>query len=143
MKTQSLAAHRHLLVFDTGDDFLNRLTEFAKANRIEGASFFGIGALQQATVAYWNWDTKEYENIEVSEQVEVLALSGSVARSDGDVKIHAHTVLGRRDGSTVGGHLVRATVRPTLEVFIADHATRLARRRDAATGLWLLDLHRG
>jgi hypothetical protein len=144
MKTQTLASHRdHLLVFDIGDDFLARLTEFANTNRIEGASFFAIGAFQQATVAYWNWDTKEYENIDVNEQVEVLSLSGSIARSDAEVKIHAHTVLGLRDGSTVGGHLLRATVRPTLELFLADHGARLTRRRDKTTGLWLLDLQRG
>ena len=141
MKSQSLDSRRdHLLVLDTNDDFLPAVTEFVKKNDIQGASFSGIGAFQQAVIAYWNWDTKEYEHIEVMEQVEVLALSGSVARSGDEVKIHAHTVLGRRFGATIGGHLIRASVRPTLELFIADHGTRLARRKDEATGLWLLDL---
>jgi len=141
MKSQSFAVRRHhLLVFDTDDDFLPVLTEFVKRNDIQGASFSGIGAFQHAVIAYWNWDTKEYEHIDVPEQVEVLALSGSIARADDEVKIHGHTILGRRDGTTIGGHLIRATVRPTLELFLADHGARLARRKDDATGLWLLDL---
>lgn len=142
MKTKALPAHRdHLLVLDTGDEVIASLTEFATKNQIEAASFSSIGALENATVAYWNWDTKEYEHIEVTEQIEVLSMSGSVARSGHDVKIHAHAVLGRRYGATIGGHLMRGTVRPTLEVFLVDYGTRLARRKDEATGLWLLEMH--
>ena len=47
---------------------------------------------------------------------------------------------GKRDGSTVGGHLLRATVYPTLEVFIADLGGRLTRKKDEKTGLMLLAL---
>ena len=129
-----------VLVLHTGNDALAAITEFAVRNRIEGASFSAIGAFQEATIAYWNWDTKKYEHIEVPEQVEVLALTGSIARAGNDPKLHAHVVLGRRDGSTIGGHLVRAVVRPTLEVFMVDFGARLTRRKDQATGLWLLDL---
>jgi len=129
-----------ILVLHTGNDALAAITEFAVRSRIEGASFSAIGAFQEATIAYWNWDTKKYEHIEVPEQVEVLALTGSIARAGNDPKLHAHVVLGRRDGSTIGGHLVRAVVRPTLEVFMVDFGARLTRRKDQATGLWLLDL---
>ena len=139
MKAQSFTAHRdHLLVLDPGDECIASLTDFAKKNRIEGGSFSAIGAFQQATIAYWNRETKEYEHIEVEEQVEVLALSGSIARSSEDVKIHAHTVLGRRYGSTIGGHLMRGVVFPTLEIFVVDYGTPLIRRKDEKTGLWLL-----
>ena len=129
----------HVLVLRTGDDALEALTMFAQSNRIEGASFSAIGAFREATIAYWNWDTKEYEHIEVAEQVEVLALTGNIARSDDEPRIHAHAVLGRRDGATIGGHLLRAIVRPTLEVFMIDYGRRLTRHKDDATGLWLLD----
>jgi len=117
-----------------------KLTEFAKTNRIEGASFSGIGAFEEATIAYWNRTTKDYEHIEVDEQVEVLACSGSIARSGDDVKIHAHVALGRRYGTVIGGHLLGAHVYPTLEVFLTDHGTLLQRKQDPATRLWLLDL---
>jgi uncharacterized protein len=128
----------HILVLRTGDDALDAIKELAVRNRIEGASFSAIGAFQTATIAYWNWDTKEYEHIEVAEQVEVLTLTGNVARSGNDPRLHAHVILGRRDGSTIGGHLIRGLVRPTLEVFLIDYGMRLARTRDETTGLWLL-----
>lgn len=43
---------------------------------------------------------------------------GDVALQDGKPKIHAHRVVGRRDGSTRGGHLIEAYVRPTLELML-------------------------
>ena len=130
--------NHHVLVLHAGDDALPAITEFAVRNRIEGGTLSAIGAFENATIAYWNWDTKEYEHIEVAEQVEVLSLDGSVARAGDDPKLHVHVILGRRDGSTIGGHLIRATVRPTLEVFLVDLGMRLTRTRDKATGLWLL-----
>jgi predicted DNA-binding protein with PD1-like motif len=140
VKTKQLARRNHLLVLDTGDEVIDSLTEFAKKKRITGGSFSGIGAFQRATVAYWNRQTKKYEPIDVNEQVEVLTISGSIARSGSEVKIHAHAVLGRRSGSTIAGHVLKGTVLPTLELFVVDYGKRLTRSKDAPTGLWLLDL---
>jgi len=128
----------HMLVLRTGDDALKAITDFAGQKSIEGGTFSAIGAFETSTIAYWNRDTKEYEPIEVSEQVEVLTMTGNVAMAGNDRRLHAHVILGRRDGSTIGGHLMKATVHPTLEVFIADLGMRLMRSRDEATGLWLL-----
>jgi predicted DNA-binding protein with PD1-like motif len=127
-----------LLVLDGGDDVMASLIAFAQQNGITGASLHGIGAFARATVAYWNKETKEYEEIAVGEQVEVLSIAGSLATAGDEIKVHAHVALGRRDGSTIGGHLLRATVFPTLEVFITDTGARLTREKDPATGLMLL-----
>ena len=53
---------------------------------------------------------------------------------------HAHVVLGRSDGSAIGGHLVEAHVRPTLEVVLVETPAHLRKRIDAETGLALIDL---
>jgi predicted DNA-binding protein with PD1-like motif len=129
-----------LLVLDDGDDVMQSLTDFAQQNGIAGASLQGIGAFSQATIAYWNKTTKVYEEIAVDEQVEVLSIAGSLATAGDDIKVHAHVTLGRRDGSAIGGHLLRATVFPTLEVFLSDTGARLVREKDPATGLMLLKL---
>jgi uncharacterized protein len=63
---------------------------------------------------------------------------GDLALNQGKPKLHAHAVLGRRDGSTVGGHLLEAHVRPTLEVLLTDSPGYLRRERDPASGLALI-----
>ena len=44
----------------------------------------------------------------------------------------------RRDGSTVGGHLLRARVRPTLELMLTETPAHLKRKHDPQTGLALI-----
>jgi predicted DNA-binding protein with PD1-like motif len=62
-----------------------------------------------------------------------------VAVADEGPKVHAHVVVGKRNGTAWGGHLMRALVRPTLEVVIAESPSFLRRKHDAKTGLALID----
>jgi hypothetical protein len=70
--------------------------------------------------------------------VEVLALLGDIAAEGREKKVHAHVVLGRRDGSACGGHLMSAKVRPTLEVIVTESPSYLRRVPDKRTGLSLI-----
>jgi predicted DNA-binding protein with PD1-like motif len=129
------------LVFDTGDEAMAGLSQFAREQRLSAAHFTAIGAFSRAVLAYFDWDTKQYQRIPVEEQVEVLALTGDVSEeADGKPKVHAHIVLGRRDGTTRGGHLMEGHVRPTLEVVLTESPAHLRRRHDPATGLSLIRL---
>lgn len=128
------------MVFDKGDAVMEGLKRFAEENELQGAHFTAIGAFQDAHLYYFDWESKEYQDIPVEEQVEVLTLAGNVSRTDGKTKVHAHVVLGRRDGSTRGGHLKEAHVRPTLEVVITEEPEHLRRTHDEETGLSLIEL---
>ena len=86
-------------------------------------------------------EKKEYEEIPVGEQAEVLSLVGNVAaKEDGEPQVHAHAVLGLRDGTTRGGHLLKARVRPTLEVVLTESPEHLKRRWDEEAGLALISV---
>ena len=126
------------LVFDTGEEPMGLLARFAEEHHIEAAHFTAIGAFREVVVAYFDWDKKDYLRIPIREQVEVLALVGDVALSETKPKIHAHVVLGKRDGTAHGGHLMEARVRPTLEVILTESAGSLARRHDPQSGLALI-----
>jgi len=128
----------YLVVFDRDDDVLPTLRRFAESRGIRGGSFIGIGAFRRATIAYWNPETKEYEHIEVAEQVEVLSMAGDIGVTGNETRLHAHVTLGRRDGSTVGGHLVAATVFPTIEMQVTDFGVEVTRATDEETGLSLI-----
>ncbi len=133
------------VVFDPGDEPIEGLTGFARDSGLDAAHFTAIGAFQEATVGWFDLDKRDYRRIEVDEQVEVLALVGDITRAgpdSDDPKVHAHVVLGRSDGSLVGGHLLAGRVRPTLEVMLTEPPAELRRSHDPATGLALIDLAR-
>ena len=142
MKSRRLASgteQTFAVVFATGDEVVSGLTAFAKETGLGGARFTGIGAFSDALLGYWNVDLKRYDEILVDEQVEVLALTGDIAVEEGEPKVHAHVVVGTRDGDARGGHLLQAHVRPTLEVMVEESPTHLRKRSDPETGLALID----
>lgn len=132
-----------VLVFRTGDEAMAELCGFAREHRLGSAHFTGIGAFGSVTIAYFDWERKEYRPIPLDEQVEVLALTGDVVLDDDRPSVHAHVVLGRRDGSAAGGHLLEAHVRPTLEVVLTESPATLRKSRDPESGLALIDLTAG
>lgn len=142
MKTRILredGATVHLLVFEAGDEVVGSLKDFAAERGIAGAHFTALGAFREAKLAWFDPETKEYVPIYVEEQVEVASLVGNVALFEGEVRIHAHAVLGRRDGSTVAGHVLSGRVRPTLEMILVDEPASVFRAIDEASGLPLID----
>jgi hypothetical protein len=139
MKSKKLATAT-VLIFETGEEFVATLTQFAKERRISSGHFTGIGAFSEASVGYFDWEKKDYLRNEVKEQVEVVSLIGDIALDKGSPKVHAHIVMGRRDGSAMAGHLMSGRVRPTLELVLEDSAGKLQRRFDPESGLALIDL---
>jgi predicted DNA-binding protein with PD1-like motif len=129
----------YAVVFRNGDEMLSGLTDFAKQYHVVDAHFTGIGAVSGATVGWLDLEQKNYHPIHVNEQVEVLAMTGDIATFNGNPVVHAHLVLGRKDGSTVGGHMWEAHVNPTVEVFVTTHETRLEKVPDNASGMKLID----
>jgi|ERR1700682_175987 len=138
---QKLEGQRRLaVVFSSGEEAVGGLTELTRARRLSGAHFTGIGALRAAMLGFFDVARREYRRFGVDEQVEVLSLMGNIALEEGDPRVHAHIVVGKFNGATLGGHLLEAHVRPTLEVVLVETPPLLRRKFDPATGLALLDL---
>ena len=126
------------LVFDKGDEVVAELTAFAKAEGMAAAHFTAIGAFSAVTLGYFDRASRQYLKIPVREQVEVLSLIGDIALAKDGPQVHAHVVIGGRDGSARGGHLLDARVWPTLEVILVESPRHLHRRHDPDTGLALI-----
>lgn len=129
----------YAVIFHKGDEALSGITDFAMKNNVQDAHFTGIGAVSGATLAWLEVANKIYHRIAVSQQVEVLSLIGDVAMFNGRPVVHMHAVLGRSDGSTVGGHVFELEANPTLEVFVTVNGAPLKKRPDDASGMKLID----
>jgi len=138
--TERAVSATTVVVFETGEEVIAGLTDLARSAGLRGAHFIGIGAFREVTLAYFAPETQRYEELRLAQQVEALSLVGNLGRLEGDPRVHAHAVVGLRDGTTRGGHLVRAIVEPTLEVFVSELPIELRRVADPRTGLALLRL---
>ena len=143
MKVRQLdhgARRSFVLVLETGDEAVECLRRFAEEHEVEAGRFTGLGAFSTATLGFFDPDSREYEKIEIDEQVEVVTLVGNFATFKGEAKVHPHAVLGDRAGRAFGGHLLSGRVRPTLEVVVTDEPASLRRETDEASGLPLIAL---
>jgi predicted DNA-binding protein with PD1-like motif len=130
-----------VIVLDPGEEAFATLIGFATEQGVDGASLTAIGAFERATVGWFDLDAKTYRKIPVHEQCEVLSAIGDVALGDdGKPSLHVHAVLGLSDGTTRGGHLLEAIVRPTLEITLVETPGHLRRRKRPEIGAALIDL---
>jgi predicted DNA-binding protein with PD1-like motif len=133
---------RYIVRLETGEPIIHTLTGFLQAERIEFANLSAAGAVNQVRLAYWNAETRAYEEREFQEQLEVVSFEGNAALKDGAPFLHLHGVFGRRDFSPIAGHIKEARVHPTLEVWLRTEDVAVRRAHDSTSGLDLLDLPR-
>ncbi|UCI09729.1 PPC domain-containing DNA-binding protein [Mesorhizobium sp. B1-1-8] len=130
-----------VVVLEPGEEAIAALTAFAGQNGIAGASLTAIGAFERAAVGWFDFQSKSYRKIPVDEQCEVLSAIGDIAVDDsGKPSLHVHTVLGLRNGTTRGGHLLEGVVQPTLEITVLETPGHLRRRKRSDLGIALIDL---
>jgi uncharacterized protein len=130
-----------ILIFKTGDELAAGLRQFAKEQKLSAASFKAVGALSSVRLGWFSWETKRYEpSVTLDEQVELLSLMGDVALKDDEPVVHAHAVVGKKDGTAHGGHLLEARIRPTCEVVLTESPAHLQKFVDPESGLALIKL---
>jgi uncharacterized protein len=128
-----------VLVFQSGDEVAEGLLRFAKEQKLSAASFTAIGAASSIRLGWFSWESKRYEpSVTFDEQVELLSLIGDIALKEGEPVVHAHAVVGRKDGTAHGGHLLKAHIRPTCEVVLTESPAYLQKFIDPESGLALI-----
>ena len=135
------APQTFILVFKTGDELAKGLSKFAEDQKLSAASFKAVGALSSVRLGWFSWVSKKYEpSVTLDEQVELLSLIGDVALYQGKPVVHAHAVVGKKDGTAHGGHLLEAHIRPTCEVVLTESPVHLQKYVDPESGLALIGL---
>jgi len=129
----------YAVIFYKGDDAMSGLTDFAVQHQVDDARFTAIGAANGATLAWLDPAAKIYHRIPVTQQVEVLSLIGDMTTFNGKPIVHMHAVLGKPDGTTIGGHVFELDVNPTLEVMVTVNTAPLKRKPDDASGMKVID----
>ena len=130
---------QYAVIFYQGDEAFSGLQEFAEKYNVTSAHFTAIGAVNGATLAWFDPQRKMYKKIPIEGQHEVIGMSGDIALYQAKPVVHTHMVVGYPDGTTRGGHVLGAYVSPTLEVMVTVDPVTMKKRFDPATDLTLID----
>ena len=131
------------VILKAGDEAMACLHHFDRSQNVGAAQVSAIGAFSSAELAFFDWESKKYLPIEIDEQVEVASLLGDIACGpDREPAVHIHAVLSGRSGAARAGHLMKGHVRPTLEIIVTETPGHLAKVKDPASCLALIDLRK-
>jgi hypothetical protein len=123
---------------DKGADIVEGLSAVMKQQHIEAGMISGIGAVSEARLAYFNAQTKLYEEKHFKENMEIVSLKGNISFKDNSLFTHLHAVLSNKDFATVGGHLLPKTYVYAFEFeIIPFEGKSFVRGFDEETGLFL------
>lgn len=128
--------NRKVIILDRGEEIIPALEKIAEENELYGF-FFGIGAVSDPEIAYFDRENSEYLTKKLKGEFEVVSLLGNVSSHEGDTAVHAHISLGDGSYQIRGGHLVKGTVAVTLELLLLQ-TPKPVRTRDKETGLDLI-----
>jgi len=111
------------------------IVAIATKERIATARVEAIGGVEELDLAYFNHETKRYEEHSFHDFLEVTGILGNLTMKDGKPFLHIHGTFGRKDLSTLAGHVMSARVFPLLEVVVTPTKNRALRRFDDELGL--------
>ena len=132
-------ARKYVARLEHGGDWRAQIEAFAEEEEIDAAFFYGLGAVQDATLMFYDQDDKEYEPIEFDEPLEVTPAIGNISWLGDERFAHTHMTLSRDDGTVIAGHLDSATVFAG-ELYVREFDTSLEREYDETTELDLWPL---
>ena len=133
---------RYLLRLVNGEELMATLLAFTEERKIGCGVVRGLGAAASAELTFYDLEKKTYVTSALDEAAEVAGLVGNRTRGpDGGSAVHIHTSLGKRDWTSITGHVDSLTVGPTLELDVEVFPGVLQRKFDEVIGLNLQDCY--
>ena len=121
-----------------GKDLITSIEDFCVELSIQMATFSIIGAVSSVTFGAFDQKQQVYVTFTEEAPLEIVNCIGNVSLNDGDPVVHAHIVLGDKQGKTMGGHLFSETIIFVGEIDLQELTGKpLERVYDDTTGLML------
>ena len=131
---------RYVISVDNHQEIAAALQDFCEKQGVKLGLAIGIGAVREATLRFFNPATKKYVDRTFKEQMEIANLTGNVSEKDGKVYLHLHATFGRADYTTIGGHLMTATVNGACEIEVQKLDGHIGRVLSEEIGLNVYDM---
>ena len=123
------------------EDLIDAIKEIVMKHEIPSGIVNIIGAVNKATLGFYDINKKNYNFKTFEEPFELISCMGNITYFQEEPIVHLHVTLGREDLSIIGGHLSQPTIISiTGEVIIFEINKKIFRSTDSQTKLTLLDL---
>lgn len=124
-----------------GDDLLGAIGVICREKSIRLGRVEAIGAVEKATLGYYDQKRKEYDFFTIGSPHEITSLIGNISLREGVPMVHAHITLSNEKGNVCGGHLAPGTTVFACEIIIeAFDGPDFNRGLDKDTGLPLWEM---
>ena len=121
---------------DKGEEIVTSLLMLQEKEQLSFASVQGLGATDAFTVGVFQTTEKKFIGTDYHGDHEIVSLAGSLDRKDGQCYAHLHMSAAESGtNQVVGGHLIRARISATAELFVRVLPGTAERRFDEETGL--------
>lgn len=119
-------------------DLMGELTKVAVENGIKAGAVQVIGALERATLGFYDQWHKSYRALPFDRNVEIVSGLGNISLRDGAPFVHLHLSISDETGSVFGGHAMEGCTIFAAEYFILPiPGIQPVRTFDETTGLHL------
>lgn len=127
-----------LVVIKKGQPLIETLTQCLTDAHVESASFHGLGALKDPTIAYYDLVHKKFVDKKFIGIYELVSLNGNLTNTQDQKTLHIHVGLGDEEYHMLAGHLKSAEVGVTAEISVTPYTGKIERKYDIETGLNLI-----
>lgn len=109
-----------LVRLDPGEDIVETMVALARKEGITAASISGIGATDDFTVGIFDMEKGQYNEVRFANKgnYEITGLIGNFTTMDAKEYLHLHMMCAGPGGEIVGGHLLKANISLTAEIFV-------------------------
>ena len=127
-----------ILALNLGEDLFDSILRCANDANIKSASLSGLGTLDDIMLAYYNLDTKQYQEKLFPGMYELISLNGNIAILEDELFVHIHASIGDENYRVFGGHVMSGIVGPACEITVTPLPGKIQRGYDDRTGLKIM-----
>ncbi len=127
MYTYKQIGNKYVVSIQNRAEIVKVLNTFCDERGIKSGTIYGIGAIDELTLRFFNPHTKKYIDKTFQEQMEIANLTGNISQMNEKPYLHLHITVGRSDYSALAGHLLAATLNGAGEFVVEDFGTSITR----------------
>lgn len=125
----------YVIRLDPGEEIVQSMLTLAARENIKLAHLRGLGAVNNVTLKSFRPDTKQYAAHMYHTDLEIVSFNGNLTTLNGRPYAHFHMAVGDTVGHVYGGHLNKAVVSSTCEIFLNVVDGVVERKPNAEIGL--------